>query len=72
MYEVDVPKSVYEHWDCYGTWLLSTDRIFNAWVVKYYPEVLSVRWGFDGGDDVMNRHFVFESEEHYNWFLLRQ
>ena len=67
MYTVIIEDDVYRYWSCYQeSW---EGTIFNEWVVKNNPEVLSVEW-FDGFNTT--REFVFESEEMYHWFLLRQ
>ena len=77
MYEVIVPASVYSEWQCYKECgkqqTFSNAVYFSDWVLARYPEVLDT--ANDGsiyinGD--MTRRFVFESEEHYHWFLLRQ
>ena len=66
MYEVRVPIETFMHWACFSYWVRERSEQFTAWVSLKYPEVLDCKW--DNNDVV----FVFETEEHYNWFLLKQ
>ena len=70
MYNVVVPVDVYMSWVCYRDWWDDTGHLmFEGWVMNRYPEVLGVKWVPPSNT---SREFIFESEEHYNWFLLKQ
>ena len=40
---------------------------FNEHIMGKFPYIISVEYASDAG---FSRLFQFESEEHYNWFLL--
>ena len=68
MFSVVIPTDVYEHWECYIEWRdYSTVATFFDWIVTRDCGVLSVKFV-----KLWDVEFTFESEEHYNWFLLRQ
>ena len=76
MYSIDIPGTEYRQWRVWFDWResdkpivgLGTDR-FGTFCMERYPEVL----GMDGDRMLfpLYRRFVFESESHYHWFLLR-
>jgi hypothetical protein len=64
MYTIEIPLSVYHHWiPDLGSMKMSTTEYF----ISTYPEIVSTQ--YHNGKD--SREFVFESEEHYHWFLLK-
>ena len=68
MYEVVVSNGEYQRWDLYHRWWRAPMMYpFNIWVVANCPEVYGCEY-----DDVNRQfEFLFESEEHYYWFLLK-
>ena len=67
MYTIEVPLSVYQHWmPELGSiaWLKTPN---TEYFISTYPEIVSTQ--YHSGKD--SREFVFESEEHYHWFLLK-
>lgn len=75
MYTVIVPRETYQLWECYEKWSWAPGPIwFQEWVMINYPEIKGIREVGNPNlyDDRLARAFVFESEEHYHWFLLKQ
>lgn len=61
MYRVTVPREIYSKWSCYGT----------GWMTPSDPEILSA--GYVSEEPyAYDMEFTFDSEEMYQWFLLRQ
>jgi hypothetical protein len=68
MYSIDIPVVTYRQ--LYNEWYYNYDGTddFTDYIRRAYPDVLSCH------PDSVNstyRTFVFESEEHYHWFLLK-
>ena len=54
----------------YRAWIPATITLRTNEIDAYFmsfPEVVSTRYI----DETCHREFVFESEEHYHWFLLK-
>jgi hypothetical protein len=68
MFNISLTEEEFRQLPCYAKWWndMSIEDHFHEWLPKYYPEVISVKW------HESDRIFTFESEEHYNWFLLKQ
>ena len=68
MYRIVIHANVYRRWQVYTDWGTNGyDGGFGDFCMDRYPEVL-VRSAYVGGGI---REFEFESEDHYNWFLLQ-
>ena len=66
MFSIDIRSNVYRQWQIYTDWNPFDNISFTQYCVDRYPEVLGIRGDSDGSWE-----FVFESEDHYNWFLLK-
>ena len=67
MYSVESRANVCNKWRMWIDWIESDVSEFNRYCMDHYPEVLAVHTV-----DFNTRQLVFESEEHYHWFLLQQ
>ena len=76
-FTVDVPNTVWNNWKSRDDWY--EDPIFEQyqnWLPLKYPEIKSATrraFVYDRGTmfiDILK--LEFESEAHYNWFLLKQ
>ena len=70
MYSVEIRNTDYYNWSAYDEWDPLIDGSFQSYFMLTYPEIISCdRRGRFG--EPTYRTFVFESEEHYHWFLLK-
>jgi hypothetical protein len=73
MYEVMIPVEVMRGWQCTDNFWASNQwgtELFKDWLVEAYTEVISCEY-----HTFRLRHgwtLVFESEDMYRWFLLKQ
>jgi len=74
MYSIEIHSNVYRQWRVWSEWISRSSFMvprmlimFDMYCVNHYPGVLKVHVV-----DYDVREFVFESEEHYVWFLLQQ
>ena len=68
MYSVVVKSLEYTHWPVFVEWDPDV-MAFDEYVMSLHPEVLSMDQQFT--EHTVVRKFVFESEDHYRWFLLQ-
>ena len=67
-YTVKFESSVIKSWRCFDEWWDDVDAPddYFDFLLSGYPELLDI-----DGDMYNGWEFVFESEEHYHWFLLK-
>ena len=69
MYRILVHGLVVSQWEIHKQWWRDpTEDLFNVWVEETHPEV----YGCEYDDESRQFEFLFESEAHYHWFLLKQ
>jgi hypothetical protein len=69
MYSVEIHTNVYRQWQVWFDWCTQeSDGGFGDFCMNRYPEVLSMNRQHKAGG---TREFVFESKDHYAWFLLQ-
>ena len=72
-YNITVRSPDYAKWSSYKSFLKYSTINFPGWLKQEYPEVRLAEYvHFDRDDLVYSVDLVFESEEHYHWFLLQQ
>ena len=67
MFEIEIPRKEYQKWNVFDIWMDQSNQTLIEILVAC-PEVEWVSLAGYGE----TRLFRFVSEEHYNWFLLKQ
>ena len=69
MYSEWISYDVYSRWPVYSDWIESDTAAFDEYCMGLHPEVRMINRRWEKGQ--VHREFVFESEAHHAWFLLK-